>query len=130
MYLSTSAMICMLGTMSESTLERSPLPAEAQAVINEVHAAAKTRNFAALRRLMVSEFTWSFGGDGDVDQAIEAWKRDPKVIGELYRVTGRRCSFRTDLSNIQCPPNAGYNYRAGFTKTEQGWRMSYFVAGD
>jgi hypothetical protein len=106
------------------------MPVAARAVIREVHAAARAKNFAALRRLMVSEFTWSFGGDGDAEQALEAWKRDPAAIRELYRITGGRCAFRGDEENIQCPPNAGYQYRAGFTKTEQGWRMSYFVAGD
>lgn len=123
-------LLLMVGTASESKLENRPVPTEAQFIIREVRAAAKKKDFSALRRLMVSEFTWSFGGDGDADQAIEAWKRDPAAVRELYRITGQRCHFRTDEMHIQCPPNAGYKYRAGFTKTEQGWRMSYFVAGD
>ncbi|WP_154668133.1 hypothetical protein [Pseudoduganella violaceinigra] len=92
--------------------------------------AAKDRKFKALRGLMVPEFVWSFGGDGNADQAIEAWKRDPILAAKLFQITGRRCGFRNDENNIQCPPNAGLDYRAGFTKTAQGWRMSYFVAGD
>lgn len=122
--------IILLGAAAAVNLENKPIPVAARAVIREVHTAAKAKNFAALRRQMVSEFTWSFGGDGDADQALEAWKRDPAAIRELYRITGGRCAFRMDEENIQCPPNAGYQYRAGFTKTEHGWRMSYFVAGD
>jgi hypothetical protein len=125
-----SLIAAMFGMAGNFSVESKPIPADARIVIHEVRAAAKVRNFPALRRLMVSEFTWSFGGDGDADQAIDAWKRDAAAIRELYRITGRRCTFSTDEKNIQCPPNAGYRYRAGFTKTEQGWRMSYFVAGD
>lgn len=122
--------ILLIGAAAAVNLENNPIPADARAVIREVRTAAKTKNLPALRRLMASEFTWSFGGDGDADQAIEAWKRDPAAIRELYRITGGRCAFMGDKENIQCPPNAGYQYRAGFTKTERGWRMSYFVAGD
>lgn len=122
--------ILLIGVAAAVNLENKPIPVAARAVIREVHLAAKAKNFAALRWLMVSEFTWSFGGDGDVDQALEAWKHDPAAIRELRRITGGRCAFRVDEENIQCPPNAGYQYRAGFTKTEHGWRMSYFVAGD
>jgi hypothetical protein len=124
------AIFLMTGTAAGVSLESKPMPTEAQVVIRSVRTAAKTKDFAALRKLMVPEFTWSFGGDGDADQAIAAWKRDPSAIRELYRVTGLRCAFNTDERNIQCPPNAGYRYRVGFTKTEQGWWMSYFVAGD
>lgn len=125
-----SSMLVLLGISGAVGLESRPIPDDARSIIREVRAAAKTKDFRTLRRLMVSEFTWSFGGDGDADQAIDAWRRDPTALPELYRVTGHRCVFRTDEMNIQCPPNAGYKYRAGFTKTGQGWRMSYFVAGD
>lgn len=130
MSLLTSTTFLILCTANASAPAGSTIPTGAQSVIREVHLAAKTRDFPMLRKLMMPEFTWSFGGDGDADQAIEAWKHDPKAISELSRVTGRRCGFRTDKNNIQCPENAGINYRAGFTKTELGWRMSYFVAGD
>lgn len=122
--------ILLIGAAAAVNLESKPIPVDARAVIREVRMAAKAKNLAGLRRLMVAEFTWSFGGDGDADQAIEAWKRDPAAIRKLYRITGDRCAFTVDEKNIQCPPNAGYQYRAGFTKTGEGWRMSYFVAGD
>ncbi|GAB2879134.1 hypothetical protein GCM10027277_55480 [Pseudoduganella ginsengisoli] len=128
--MSVAIILAMLSKAGHAGLERKPIPAEARKVIQEVHVAAKAKNFTALRSQMVSEFTWSFGGDGDASQAIDAWRRDPAALRELHRVTGGRCVFYADDKNIQCPPNAGYRYRAGFTKTEQGWRMSYFVAGD
>ncbi len=109
--------------------EKTTIPAEAKTVIQHVHKAAMMKDFASLRKLMVSEFTWSFGGDGDANQALDAWKHDSRSLRELARVTGLRCSFRA-VDTIQCPPNAGYHYRAGFKKTEEGWRMEYFVAGD
>ncbi|MBB3121003.1 hypothetical protein [Pseudoduganella violacea] len=119
-----------LGMAADNILAKKPIPAEAHLIIQKVRAAAKRKDFSTLRKLMVPEFTWSFGGDGDADQAIDAWRRDPRVMKELFRITGHRCAFASNEENIQCPPNAGYDYRAGFEKTEHGWRMTYFVAGD
>ena len=45
----------------------SPIPQDARKIIYQVHVAAKNRNVAALEKLMVSEFVWSFGGDGDAE---------------------------------------------------------------
>jgi hypothetical protein len=78
---------------------------------------------------MVSEFVWSFGGDANAEQAIQAWKADRSILKELYRVTGQDCIAKPD-NTIECPKNAGTGYRAGFKKTHDGWRMFYFVAGD
>lgn len=128
--LSAATVVLLQGVANTSALDKRPIPTEAQTVIHQVRDAAKARDFQALRRLMVSEFTWSFGGDGDADQAIQAWKQDLAALGELYRIASHQCAFSADERHIQCPPKAGYNYRAGFTKTEQGWRMVYFVAGD
>lgn len=106
-----------------------PIPIEAQALISKVHAAASKKDTVALKKLMVAEFVWSFGGDGDAEQAIQAWKADKSILKNLYRVTGRDCVRKTDQS-IECPKNAGTSYRAGFKQTSDGWRMIYFVAGD
>jgi hypothetical protein len=125
-----TSILFLVSTAAGVSLDNKPIPTEARAIILEVHRAANKKDFTALRRLMVSQFTWSYGGDGDADQAIDAWKHDRAAMRELYRITAQRCSFSSDEQNIQCPPNAGYRYRDGFTKTEQGWRMSYFVAGD
>ena len=104
------------------------IPAPAAALIGKVHRAAAKRNFEVLKNSMADEFVWSFGGDGDTSQALEAWRADPSYLIQLRRVTSARCGVREDL--VECPANAGVGYRAGFRKTEGGWRMVYFVAGD
>ncbi|MFC0169356.1 hypothetical protein ACFFKC_14830 [Pseudoduganella danionis] len=126
------AVFLVLGASAsaQASVARRPIPHDAKSVIRSVHVAAKTKNYRALKALMVPEFKWSFGGDSDADQAIEAWKRDQETLHELSRVTRLRCSFIIDANTIQCPTHAGLYYRAGFTKTAEGWRMSYFVAGD
>ncbi len=122
--------VLALAAGAEVPLDAVPIPNMAKVAIQSVRAAAKSKDYVTLKRWMVPEFTWSFGGDGDADQAIEAWRKDPAALRELYRVTGKLCTYRTSVNDIQCPPNAGYKYRAGFTRTDDGWRMSYFVAGD
>jgi hypothetical protein len=106
-----------------------PISIEAQSVISKVHTAAKEKDTVALKKLMVTEFVWSFGGDANAEQAIQAWKADKSMLKELYRATGQDCIENPDHS-IECPKNAGTGYRAGFKKTTEGWRMFYFVAGD
>jgi hypothetical protein len=105
------------------------LPADARSLIREVRAAAQKSDLAALRRLMVQEFQWSFGGDRDREQALAAWAADPQSLRHLTRVAGEPCGFIT-AQIIQCPRRGGIGYRAGFERTGDGWRMSYFVAGD
>ena len=107
----------------------SAIPIEAQKVIEQVHAAAANEDFAQLRRLMVHDFQWSFGGDANVDQALDAWKADPKYLRGLKRVTAQQCAF-IDNAIVQCPAKGHTNFRAGFGKTADGWRMQYFVEGD
>lgn len=51
------------------------------------------------------------------------------MVGHLYRITGEECAFEAE-GLVQCPPNTGMKYRAGFKETPEGWRMVYFVAGD
>jgi hypothetical protein len=105
------------------------IPFYAQAVVQQVHRAAKAKDYPALEKLMAREFVWSFGGDSDAKQAIQAWKADPSAIRALYRVTGSRCAGLRDGS-IECPPKAGMGYRARFKETSDGWLMVSFVAGD
>jgi hypothetical protein len=78
---------------------------------------------------MIRDFQWSFGGDADVQQALEAWKADPKYLQHLRRVTSQPCGFITPQV-VQCPLKASAGFRAGFERTPEGWRMSYFVEGD
>ncbi len=118
----------VLSALSTSALAE-PIPKEAQFLISKVHVAASKKDTDTLKKLMVTEFVWSFGGDGDSEQAIQAWKADTSLLKKLYHVTGRDCFEKADHS-IECPKNAGTNYRAGFKKTTEGWRMFYFVGGD
>lgn len=74
-----SALFLLLDMVNGRALACAPIPSEAQAVIREVRLASKNRDFPALRRLLIQKFTWSFGGDGDADQAVDAWKRDAKA---------------------------------------------------
>jgi len=105
------------------------IPIDAQKVIEQVHAAAVNEDFTLLRRLMVRDFQWSFGGDANVEQAFDAWKTDPKYLRSLKRVTAQPCAF-IGSAIIQCPAKGRTNFRAGFGKTADGWRMQYFVEGD
>lgn len=106
-----------------------PLPPGATAVIHAVHTAAGQQRHAALQRLMAPEFVWSFGGDADAQQAIAAWKADPKALKALHRATGMPCAALPD-GGVECPRQAGRAARARFEPTAQGWRMVSFVAGD
>ncbi|NLR74089.1 hypothetical protein [Leeia aquatica] len=100
-------------------------------VKQQVHRAALQRDYVALRRLMVAEFIWSFGGDGSADQAIAAWKARPDLLRTLSRITaaGVACAQETP-ETVACPAHAGLSYRAGFVKLSGQWRLAYFVAGD
>lgn len=105
------------------------IPEDAQALIRAVGSAAGRQDFAALDKLMVREFTWSFGGDRDARQALDAWRADPRYLAQLSRATAAKCGYVTPKV-IECPIKAGTGHRAGFERTTDGWRMSYFVAGD
>ncbi|WP_017907336.1 hypothetical protein [Xanthomonas sp. SHU 199] len=59
------------------------LPKNASAAIAAVHRAAAQRDLQSLHRLMVQEFVWSFGGDGDADQAIRSWRTSPSKVISL-----------------------------------------------
>ena len=105
------------------------IPEDARRAIQEVHRAATNGDFAVLRKLMVRDFQWSFGGDPDAQQALDAWKADPRYLRNLRRVTLQHCGFITPQI-VQCPAGARASFRAGFERTQDGWRMRYFVEGD
>ena|SRR5471030_231570 len=121
-------LVALLVPLGSAVAADKVIPAEATELIRRVHDAAAKRNFEALKNSMVDEFVWSFGGDGDATQALKAWNTDPRYLRQLSRVTASSCVIRTDL--VECPVNAGVGYRAGFKRTNSGWRMIYFVAGD
>ena len=53
------------------------LPKQARETISRAAEAARHQNWEALRREMVDEFTWDFGGDTSAEEAIAEWKKDP-----------------------------------------------------
>ena len=119
----------VLAFLTSHALAAAPIPEDAQALIRAVGSAAGRQDFAALDKLMVREFTWSFGGDRDARQALAAWRADPRYLAQLSRATAAKCGYVTPKV-IECPIKAGTGHRAGFERTTDGWRMSYFVAGD
>lgn len=111
------------------------LPAEVWNVIRQMNDAAGAADFASLRALMADDFTWSFGGDGDADQAISAWRDDPQYYlkalrGVLTKSCRREGHFYDGQSHVFCPGKTGTDFRAGFTLGKDGWKMRYFVIGD
>ena len=106
-----------------------PVPEDAQATVRAVNSAAARRDFAMLDNLMIREFTWSFGGDRDARQALDAWRADTGYLMQLRRATAGKCEYSAPKL-IECPAKAGTGHRAGFERTADGWRMTYFVAGD
>ncbi|MCI0405807.1 MAG: hypothetical protein L0209_07010 [candidate division Zixibacteria bacterium] len=109
--------------------ETKPLPKEAYETIAQLKKAAQGNDFAKLRSLMVDEFTWSFGGDVDANQAINAWRKDKRYLAELQATLKSGC-HKTERNKINCPSKGGFDFRAGLVKTKAGWRMEYFVEGD
>lgn len=124
----------------QETSCEAPLPPGVAETVDGVRRAAAAGNPKALRPWMAREFTWSFGGDADADQAIEAWSRDPQALRELAAVIDRGCVERADEQgmregSIVCPPEYETDpeylgYRAGFRLQDDGWKMIFFVAGD
>lgn len=110
------------------------VPADARATIDRVRAAAQKQDFAALQALMVKEFVWSFGGDDDSQQAIDAWRREPsKYLSALVLVLGSPCAVDTGKrhgTHISCPGRRETSFHAGFVKVDSGWKMAYFVEGN
>jgi len=119
----------VVGVVFVPVVAGAAIPEEARNTIRRVRAAAAKEDFAALRLLMVGDFQWSFGGDMDVQQALDAWKADPKYLRNLRRVTSQTCGLIT-RQIVQCPIKAGASFRAGFERTPAGWRMRYFVEGE
>ena len=115
-------------TLVTPAMAASPVPAAAKAVIQQVHAAAARKDLAALEALMISEFTWSFGGDASAKQALAEWGSKPRYLDALSRVTGLACTYEDRI--VECPAKARTGFRAGFKQTSSGWRMIYFVEGD
>jgi hypothetical protein len=124
-----------LGALGPSNAsEKVALPQSALAVVAETLHAAEARDYDRLRSLMTTAFTWSFGGDGDADQALDAWRTNPdEYLRNLVDVLRLGCNIDSrfhDGARVICPGRGDLDYRAGFLETQQGWKFEYFVAGD
>lgn len=106
-----------------------PIPPEAQALIDEVNAAAKAKDVKALEALMVTDRVWGAGGNASARDVLAAWSEKPGVFRQLRDVTRKRCALRED-GLIVCPNGTNVGLRAGFVNTWRGWRMSFFIAAD
>ena len=121
---------CLLAFASGAEKKSSrALPKEAAEAIRTVADSAKKRDFMTLRGLMVNEFTWSFGGDSDANQAIDEWKKDGRYLTELERVLRGNCR-PADAGHIECSARGNLSFGAGFLRTPKGWKLEYFVEGD
>lgn len=106
-------------------------PPEAALIIQQTLRAAQQRDYVRLRGLMLREFISGFVESGDADSAITTWKEQPTLLRELVRVLKKGCSIsRKSADRVDCDGRGGMDHRAGFALTQEGWRMSYFVAGD
>jgi len=121
--------ILQMGRFHQAAGADGRIPREALDIIAHVRDAADRKDVATLRILMAPDFLWSFGGDRSAGQALAAWQEDPPAFARLHAVTSGPCAPIGD-GIIECPRNAGTSYRAGFQKTDKGWRMIYFIAGD
>lgn len=106
------------------------LPEEAQQLILATHQAALKRDLPTLRRLMTADFISSFGPDAGPDATIEGWRKSPADLDVLAWLTAQACALDESPNAVQCPPDAGVDFRAGFVRTPNGWRLAYFLAGD
>lgn len=118
-----------LGAVASFVSASGPVPSEAVEIVSKVHSAAARQDYVTLRSNMATEFTWSFGGDADIEQALAEWKKDVKYLKGLAKATEAKCGW-IDLGIYQCPAKAGLAFRAGFKQVEGRWKMVYFVAGD
>lgn len=123
-------MLVVGSALALATLAVAAEPAkDAKASIHDVHDAAAKQDLAKLSTLMIPAFTWSFGGDASAEQALLEWKKDPRQLQQLARITALPCVTQSD-GTVECPTKARAGARAGFKKMPEGWRMTFFVEGD
>lgn len=106
-----------------------PIPEPASRLVAAVHDAANSGKPDALRKFMAPDFVSSFGPDSGPNEAIALWSDDPSSLAHLARITGAACEFQPP-DYVECPPNAGMGYRAGFKLIDGQWVFFAFVAGD
>jgi len=78
---------------------------------------------------MAADFVSSFGGDGGPNEAIALWRQEPGQLKRLAKSTGGPCRLLSP-NYLECPPQAGVDYRAGFKLVGGRWVFAAFVVGD
>ena len=104
-------------------------PADARLLLRVIwNAAGNKAALKALRPLMEPQFTYSFGGDVDADQAVTEWAKDTKLSKALREaLSAKKCTV--DRSTVVCTA-AKDGRRLGLEKIDGCWRWTSFVGGD
>jgi hypothetical protein len=124
------ALMSCVSLSAHARVAAEAVPKDARATIRDVLGAARQRNVQVLRTFMAPGFKWNFGPDGDsADAATRAWQADPDYLRQLVRVLRTGC-FLESRDIVTCPGKGGTNFRAGFERTSDGWKLTYFLAGD
>jgi hypothetical protein len=107
------------------------LPDRAAArLIDEVHAAAMTRDTAGLRRTMVDDFRWGLGADGSAETAIALWSADTSKLKDLARALEEGCGVEDATGEVVCPAAGAAKgpSMARFKKVGNDWKFVLFLA--
>ena len=91
------------------------LPPGAEAALLAIRNAAEAGDLPALRRWLAPEIGKSFDGR-------------PELLRKLVAILDEGCLEDETGRNVTCPP--GVPKRAGIALFPQGWRLTFFVAGD
>lgn len=99
-------------------------PTDARPLLGLIWRAA---DLPQLRTLMPKEFTWSFGGDSDADQAISEWAKDPAFLKSLRTALTGTCKAEKDT--LTCKGKKGPRLVLERGK-DRCWQWTAFVDGD
>lgn len=91
------------------------LPPGAEAALLAIRTAAEAGDLAALRPWLAPELKRSFNGQ-------------PHLLRKLVASLDQGCLEDETGQKVTCPP--GLPKRAGIAPLPQGWRLTFFVAGD
>lgn len=95
------------------------LPPGAEEALLAIRNAAEAGDLAALRGWLAPETSRIFDGDPDLR---------PGLLRKLAGTLDQGCLEDETGQNVTCPP--GPPKRAGIARLPQGWKLTFFVAGD
>jgi hypothetical protein len=103
---------------------------EAVKLIDQVHAAALSRDTAGLRRTMVADFRWALGAEASAETAIVMWSADSSKLRELAHAIEGGCGVEEATGEVVCPAAGAAKgpSMARFRKTGDGWKFVLFLA--